>query len=83
MSGRRQVPPSSHGLVEVRLPETELIAVDHWIATDAPGMSRPDAVRHLMLEGLTLAARPKMTRIPVVERTARKPHLPKANAEMQ
>lgn len=80
MSGRRQVPPSSHGLVELRLPETELIAIDNWIEADAPHMSRPDAVRHLMLEGLTHAARPRMARVPVVKRKAKKPHLPKAKA---
>ena len=79
MSSRsRSVPAKDRCLIEVRLPETELIAIDNWIETDAPSMSRPDAVRHLMLEGLTLAARPKMAKVPVVNRAARKPHLPKA-----
>ena len=80
---RRQVPPSSYGLIEVRLPETELIAVDQWIEANSPGMSRPDAVRHFVLEGLTQEVRPRMARVPVIERAARKPHLPKANAKME
>ena len=65
----------------MRFAETEVIAIDDWIAANAPGMSRPDAVRQMTMESMTQAVRPKMTRVLVIERTARQPGLPKANAD--
>ena len=41
-------PPVGSTLVGVRLPPTELAALDAWIAKQAEPMSRPEALRRLV-----------------------------------
>jgi Arc/MetJ-type ribon-helix-helix transcriptional regulator len=52
---RRPLATGKGTLVSVRLPPSDLKALDHWIRRDGKHRTRPEAIRQLVNTGLVIA----------------------------